>query len=207
METDVEELEQDTSILLPVVTALVIAVAAEKAGTIPGEAATEAVEAVAKLEKLLADVALRVLSALAGILPAAKRSRVNQHMDAAVEAVVEKVAKSARDSADKVDTAEEVPDQKMLARRLASAARNGARQEISERVAADGLTMRKTWHSVKDTRVRPSHAFLGDRSYEFHSVPVNEKFVTIDGHKLMFPGDPTAPLSETAGCRCWMSVR
>lgn len=63
---------------------------------------------------------------------------------------------------------------------------------------------RKTWHSKKDTRVRATHAFLGSPKYEFHTVDIGQPFITIDGNALRYPGDPLAPIEETARCRCWL---
>lgn len=102
----------------------------------------------------------------------------------------------------------------IVAQRVASAVRNGARFYVAEEIervtppeAVEKVKLRKTWHSKKDTRVRASHAFLGDKTYEYHTVDVGSPFISITGAKLRFPGDPTAPLHEIARCRCFMTVR
>lgn len=95
-------------------------------------------------------------------------------------------------------------DPKVLAKRTAQTVRSAAVQHVA--TGASGLDFRKVWHSVNDNRVRPSHAFLGSPKYEFHSIGINEQFVTIHGNTLMFPGDPVAPIEETARCRCWMTI-
>ena len=55
-----------------------------------------------------------------------------------------------------------------------------------------------TWESMKDERVRGSHA-----TADGQTVPINEPF-TVGGYKLMYPCDDSlgAPPSETIGCRC-----
>lgn len=60
--------------------------------------------------------------------------------------------------------------------------------------AGDMVT--KTWKTRRDNRVRSTHAFL-----EGKSVPVGGSFA-VAGTLLRFPGDPAAPMSLTAGCRC-----
>lgn len=102
----------------------------------------------------------------------------------------------------------------IVAQRVASAVRNGARFYVAEEIervtppeTVEKVKLRKTWHSKKDSRVRASHAFLGDKSYEYHTVDVGSPFISITGAKLRFPGDPKAPLHEIARCRCFMTVR
>ena len=65
---------------------------------------------------------------------------------------------------------------------------------------------RKRWIDRKDTRVRASHAFLGSRTYEFHTVGILEPFVTIEDNKLWYPGDTSAPIEEWIRCRCWLQL-
>jgi hypothetical protein len=72
--------------------------------------------------------------------------------------------------------------------------------------AADGIGLtRKRWHNVGDIRVRTSHAILGSRNYPGSTVPISDNFVTPEGIELQYPGDPTAPLDEVLGCRCWLT--
>lgn len=70
--------------------------------------------------------------------------------------------------------------------------------------ASEAGWKRKTWVDMKDNRVRATHAFLGSTKYEFHTVPMLEPFVTIDGNKLWYPGDTSAPIEEWIHCRCWL---
>lgn len=54
----------------------------------------------------------------------------------------------------------------------------------------------KRWVSHHDDRVRPSHLEANGQT-----VPLEAAF-TVGGHQLQIPGDPTAPIGETASCRC-----
>lgn len=63
-----------------------------------------------------------------------------------------------------------------------------------------GLNIEKTWLSVMDMRVRPSHNHLHGTT-----IPIDEMFQGYDG-ELMYPHDPNAPPSETYRCRCRMIV-
>jgi hypothetical protein len=72
--------------------------------------------------------------------------------------------------------------------------------------ASEAGWTRKTWVDMHDNRVRPSHAFLGSPKYEFHTVPILEPFETIDGNKLWYPGDTSAPVHEWIRCRCWLKL-
>ena len=59
-------------------------------------------------------------------------------------------------------------------------------------------TVTKVWHTARDPRVRDSHAAL-DRE----SVGIGAAF----SNGLAYPGDPSAPASETVNCRCWMETK
>ena len=65
---------------------------------------------------------------------------------------------------------------------------------VSARQKSD--TVKKTWMTRRDTRVRPEHALLHSKT-----VPVEDGFVVGDT-VLRFPGDPLAPGNLTIGCRC-----
>jgi hypothetical protein len=72
--------------------------------------------------------------------------------------------------------------------------------------AAEAGWARKIWCDMHDNRVRVNHAFLGAKDYEFHTVPILEPFVTLDGNKLWYPGDTSAPVHEWIRCRCWLKL-
>jgi hypothetical protein len=64
-------------------------------------------------------------------------------------------------------------------------------------VAVNAGWTKKTWLSKEDDRVRDTHAALNRTT-----VPMDAVFVSPSGAKLRFPGDPRAPIAETANCRC-----
>lgn len=55
----------------------------------------------------------------------------------------------------------------------------------------------KTWVTVGDDRVRPSHVLVGGTT-----VPEAEPFY-LAGGPLLYPRDPDGPAGEVMGCRCW----
>lgn len=63
-----------------------------------------------------------------------------------------------------------------------------------------GLEVEKTWLSIMDMNVRPSHKHLHGTT-----IPLDEKFHGYHG-VLRFPHDPEAPPQETYRCRCRMAV-
>lgn len=71
-------------------------------------------------------------------------------------------------------------------------------------LADAGLTLKKTWVSQGDSRVRPLHRRLHGRT-----TPIDGDFWRwpATGQRMRFPGDPLAPLDATIGCRClcWLS--
>lgn len=138
----------------------------------------------------------------------------------------EKIAAAAKDIADlstdwaarHIDTLTErdmpvqPPDRawaRQAARSLATAAAAQAVEDAAAVVApataraTDDDTMgegwRKVWISRGDSRVRPLHRKLHgqpcDMDKAFWRWP-------IDGKQLRYPGDPLAPIGETANCRC-----
>lgn len=64
-------------------------------------------------------------------------------------------------------------------------------------IVQEGMTQ-KRWCSQDDPRVRPSHA-----AADGQTVPVSQNF-TVAGYLMSAPGDPAAPASETANCRCYV---
>jgi len=59
------------------------------------------------------------------------------------------------------------------------------------------FVMRK-WVTIKDERTRPSHWKASGQKRE------GGKKFRLGNTYLMYPGDPTAPIEETANCRCWV---
>lgn len=65
------------------------------------------------------------------------------------------------------------------------------------KLASEGVPGRK-WVPRLDARTRDSH-----RAASGQVVAVDEPFM-VGGYAMMYPGDPAAPASETASCRCVM---
>lgn len=59
-------------------------------------------------------------------------------------------------------------------------------------------TLRKTWLTLQDDRVRDTH-----RAVQGRTVELNEPFI-VGGARMMYPGDASlgAPIRELANCRC-----
>lgn len=225
--TEQEEVEQDAGSLMPTVATILAAAAAYGATRRTAENLADSLKVSAQIYGALNAIALRVLHAtLRGIrgparvaaeaaIPEAAERAVADGLQTVVYAA-EAVAKGVAGGDAKVKPAGEkfadvIPgesdDPRVVAHRAAGAVRNAARHYLAEEAEASGeFVFKKTWHSKKDTRVRASHAFLGDRSYEHHTISITEPFVTINGARLRFPKDPTAPIYEIARCRCWMTI-
>lgn len=84
------------------------------------------------------------------------------------------------------------------ARTAVTGAQNAGRQESYNRAKKMGLKLSKRWIATKDNRTRHEHAMLDGQT-----VPLDKPF-QIDGHKLMFPGDPTGLARLVWNCRCTM---
>ena len=81
----------------------------------------------------------------------------------------------------------------MIARTEVAAAANGARHYAAREA---GVAAHKVWVSTPDYRTRPTHRKLNGQRR-----PIDAYF-HVAGHRLAFPGDPSAPPSETVSCRC-----
>jgi HK97 family phage portal protein len=57
----------------------------------------------------------------------------------------------------------------------------------------------KEWLSAEDSKTRESHASVNGTI-----VGINDTF-NVGGYPMKYPGDPAAPISETANCRCSIS--
>lgn len=93
-----------------------------------------------------------------------------------------------------------------IARTEALASLHAARQEAYLQAVEDGKIaesdIRRKWDSAGDMRVRHSHALLDGKT-----AGLREPFRSPSGALLMFPGDPSAPPSETINCRCSLIYR
>jgi len=82
---------------------------------------------------------------------------------------------------------------------LAKARDDAIRQQINAG-KIDALDVTKTWRSAGDDRVRHTHRALNGKT-----VNIDGRFQSPSGAFLAYPGDPSAPTSETVGCRCHVS--
>lgn len=64
---------------------------------------------------------------------------------------------------------------------------------------ASGRAVYKTWSTMMDDRVRETHDYL-----EGITIPLNEKFVTLDLDEADAPGGFSLP-ENNANCRCWLT--
>ena len=88
----------------------------------------------------------------------------------------------------------------LFARTAVTGAQNAGRIDMLHHAQDMGIVVKKKWLAAHDSRVRESHAFLDGQT-----VDVDEDFVTEDGHKIGFPGDPSAPPEEVYNCRCTLT--
>lgn len=82
------------------------------------------------------------------------------------------------------------------ARTAATGAQNAGREDAYRRAISRGIDMAQTWAATLDSRTRHEHRMLDGQTVE-----VGEPF-KVDGYKIMFPGDPTAPGHLVWNCRC-----
>lgn len=79
-------------------------------------------------------------------------------------------------------------------------ARDDAMRQQIRAGKIDAMDVTKKWHSAGDKRVRHTHQALNGKS-----VGIDDAFQSPSGARLRYPGDPQAPISETSGCRCYVS--
>lgn len=88
------------------------------------------------------------------------------------------------------------------ARTAITAAQNAGRQRVYNQALAMGLDfLKKEWVATLDKRTRHEHGFADGQK-----VPLNKPF-SIDGYKMMHPGDTSAPGYLVYNCRCTMITR
>lgn len=73
------------------------------------------------------------------------------------------------------------------ARTLMTGAENAGRLDAYARAQNMGIKLKQTWVATLDMRTRHEHRLLDGQT-----VPIGQPF-EVDGYKLMFPGDPSAP--------------
>jgi hypothetical protein len=104
------------------------------------------------------------------------------------------------------------------AHRVREQGNQDAAKELHNRLEPEGFVMVKTWHTMKDERVRPNVSrktkkgwkySIGNGKYnhvkmEGQSVPVNEPFTLPSGVTAMSPG-MSGVAGEDINCRCFVS--
>jgi hypothetical protein len=78
------------------------------------------------------------------------------------------------------------------------AAQNEAMRQAIESGAIKEEAVTYIWRATKDDRTRDSHITMDGQE-----VAEGEYFVTGDGNRLRYPGDPEGPPEEIINCRCW----
>lgn len=99
------------------------------------------------------------------------------------------------------DLPADTPEHRKWVARIRGIARSAATRNYNimalDLIVTEGMP-RKRWESQDDARVRPTHAMADGQT-----VLVNESFM-VGGFAMAAPGDPAAPVGETAGCRCYV---
>jgi hypothetical protein len=214
--TPPEEQEKEANSLLPALAVVLAAYAAYGAtkGTVTGswQQIAETLKLPATIGGALYGVADRALARQRSASPARRAEALLNQADPAREAghdagmqtlvkAAKSVVRSVHDNPPEPGETPEYLDPQRLHNLVAHAVISSAQMAAAKGI---GLT-RKRWHNVGDSRVRTSHAILGSRNYPGSTVPISDNFVTPEGVELRFPGDPTAPLDEVIGCRCWLT--
>ena len=82
------------------------------------------------------------------------------------------------------------------ARTAVTGAQNAGRMDSYVAAEKMGIKLKKCWLATLDGRTRHEHAVLDGQSVDA------DKPFKVDGYKIMFPGDPSAPPYLTYNCRC-----
>ena len=82
------------------------------------------------------------------------------------------------------------------ARTAVTGAQNAGRMDSYVAAEKMGIKLKKRWIATLDGRTRHEHAVLDGQSVDA------DKPFKVDGYKIMFPGDPSAPPYLTYNCRC-----
>ena len=82
------------------------------------------------------------------------------------------------------------------ARTATTGAENAGRHDAYQRAQNIGIPVKQTWVATLDGRTRHEHRVLDGQT-----VGIDEPF-EVDGMKIRYPGDPTAPPELVWNCRC-----
>jgi len=127
-------------------------------------------------------------------LIAEQAASVETGIEIPVEDILEELNKRNRNRTGTIGTTE---SGKGIGRGQSEAAEEIARGQI--------FTIKKSWTSKKDFRVRGSHA-RADRRYTRSPIPVNELF-QVGASFGRFPLDTTLSAEESINCRCFVRFR
>lgn len=75
----------------------------------------------------------------------------------------------------------------------------GVEAAVEQTEVVTGNQIRRTWRTAGDEQVRSSHSPMDGQVRA-----IGEPFITGNGNAMMRPGDPNAPASERANCRCML---
>ena len=73
-------------------------------------------------------------------------------------------------------------------------------QNVGEKTAKRGIPVTKTWETMLDDKVRLHHELL-----QSVTIPINERFISLDGDTARYPGDFTNP-ENNINCRCFLTL-
>lgn len=132
-------------------------------------------------------------------VPAAVQAGTSSGLQTVAEALIWTDTHEEQDTKDEAGGL--VPTQASPPVELALVTAQAVSQAAQEAAAQAAGWRYKTWKTVVDSHVRESHRHLHDVK-----ISLQESFVTGDGNKMRFPGDPTAPIEDRIGCRCWLTT-
>lgn len=81
--------------------------------------------------------------------------------------------------------------------RITNQARTEAIRQAVDDLGLDRRRVTRVWNATMDDRTRDSHANMDGQE-----VALDEPFISGLGNRLMFPGDPSAPIEDVINCRC-----
>jgi SPP1 gp7 family putative phage head morphogenesis protein len=87
------------------------------------------------------------------------------------------------------------------ARTMITGTQNAGRIDAMDRAKDMGIPVRKQWLATLDTRTRILHRELDGK------IADTDKPFTVEGYKIMFPGDPTAHPGNVYNCRCTLTTK
>ena len=86
------------------------------------------------------------------------------------------------------------------ARTVVTGAQNAGRMESYAAAEKMGIKLKRRWLATLDNRTRHAHALLDGQTAEI------DKPFEVEGYKIMFPGDASAPAFLIENCRCTLAA-